>query len=215
MRCNFFPRSSRNSRVHVVGWHSPAGCWRPSIVDRRSLNLVRAHARVKDADRSNGITWGLVLRREDSADRTRSLEQFRGDGIQDDMATRIRLLLLSVLFVGSLYAIPGRLSGMWTCFSRLASGVVTASQSGRWSGVWWIWRGVIWFRRLVNDFGEWFCRNCNPGNESISLWINENSRFASRFLKCLNVDMAKCSYIQCYERLLFNQDSLCYRWNKC
>ncbi|EGI68458.1 hypothetical protein G5I_02891 [Acromyrmex echinatior] len=72
--------------------------------------------------------------REDSTDRTQLLEQFCGDNIQDDMATRIWLLLSSILFVGSLHAIPGRLSGMWTtCFSRLASGVVTASPSGGWS----------------------------------------------------------------------------------
>lgn len=35
------------------------------------------------------------------------------------MAAGIRLVLVSILFVGSLHAIPGRLSGMWICFSRL------------------------------------------------------------------------------------------------
>jgi len=153
--------------------------------------------RVKDVDRSTGITWGLVLRREDSADQTQLLEQFCGDNIQHDMATRIWLLLSSILFVGSLHTISGRLSGMWTtCFSRLASGVVTASLSGGWSSVWWIWRGVIWFRRLVDDFGEWFYAVIVILEMNRSLWFNdENSCFASRFLKCQNRGMAKCFYI--------------------
>lgn len=184
---------------------------------------VSARSRASRTSSSQiGITWGLVLRREDPADRAQPLEQYRGDSIQDDMATGIRLLLLPVLFVGSLRVVPGRLSGMWTLFfldwrpvllrlSRVEGGVVCGGYDAVWSG----------FDGLSMISASGFPRrNCNPGNESISpstqRW--EFTYFAPRFFETSekrgygeNVYLRHAFGVT--SRRPSDRDSLCYRYD--
>lgn len=136
------------ARYTWSGRHSPAGYWRFSIARFHDLA-----SRTPIADLDDGITRGSVLRRKRHGGSGWTLENdLAATSATDDMAATTLLLLLSVLYVGSLHAIPGRLNG--TCglvFSRLPlSGVVHGLRFV------WTWRGVICFRRLVDDFREWF-----------------------------------------------------------
>jgi len=176
----------------VVG-HSPANCWRLSIVD---LLIPYARARVKDADWLTGITWGLVLRREDSVDRTRPVRtisrwrHLRRHGHEDTFTP----------IVSPLRGIVARWQTQRYVDLFFSIGVRCCYGFAEWRMKW-----CDLVSTAVDDFGEWFCAVIVILNESISPWFNE-----WEFMFCLALfEMSKRGHGKTYLRHAFSVTTCC------